>query len=126
MKGLHHRLDVRIRPRVAESAFKLPPHGIIGQGWDGDDKAIDGEQDDFPESGEFTTYAQAKGAIEGMPNDYKVAKPYDTDFKFSRFDAKSAASRNVAKLVADGMLNTPKAAYGGGVVGASENTEEKM
>ena len=55
--GLHHRLDVQIKPRVAESAFKLPPHGIVGQGWDGDDKAIDGEQDVFPKTGEFTTCA---------------------------------------------------------------------
>ena len=126
MKGLHTRLDVQIKPRVAEAAFALPPHGIIGQGWDGDGKAIDGEKDVFPTSGEFTTYAQANGAIEGMPNDYKVASKYATDFKYSRFDAKSAEPRDVAKLVAAGLLNTPKANYGGGVVGASENAEEKM
>ena len=98
---------MQIKPRVAESAFKLPPHGIVGQGWDGDGKAINGERDVFPESGEFTTYAQAGGAIEGVASDYKVATPYDTDFKYSRFDAKSAEPRNVAKLVADGWLNTP-------------------
>ena len=117
---------MQIKPRVAESAFKLPPHGIVGQGWDGDGKAIDGEQDKFPFSGEFTTYAMAKGAIEGEPSEYKVATPYATDFKYSRFDAKSAEPRDVAKLVAAGLLNTPKTVYGGGVVGASENTEEKM
>ena len=117
---------MQIKPRVAEAAFALPPHGIIGQGWDGDGKAIDGEQDTFPTSGEFTTYAQAGGAIEGMPRDYKVASTYATDFKYSRFDAKSAEPRDVAKLVAAGLLNTPKAVYGGGVVGATENTEDEM
>merc|ERR1711988_924442 len=70
--GLHHRLDVQIKPRVAESQLAVPPHGIIGQGWDRDGKAIDGEQDAFPKSGEFTTYSMAKGALEGMPNDYKL------------------------------------------------------
>ena len=117
---------MQIKPRVAESAFKLPPHGIVGQGWDGDGKAIDGEQDAFPASGEFTTYAQAGGAIEGVASDYKVATPFATDFKYSRFDAKSAEPRDVAKLVAAGELNTPKTVYGGGVVGVTENTEEKM
>ena len=117
---------MQIKPRVAESAFKLPPHGIVGQGWDGDGKAIDGEQDVFPESGEFTTYAMAGGAIEGVASDYKVAKPYDTNFKYSRFDAESAQPRDVAKLVAAGELNTPKTVYGADVVGSTENTEDKM
>jgi hypothetical protein len=124
--GMHHRLDVTIKPRVAESAFAVPPHGIIGQGWDGDNKAIDGEQDAFPGAGEFTTYAMAKGAIEGVPNDYKLATKYATDFKYSRFDATSAEPRNVAKLVAAGELNTPKTVYGADVVGSKEITEENM
>ena len=70
---------------MAEHELAVPPHGIIGQvmaggfrlegrgggcadflradlaqGWDGDGKAIDGERDAFPVSGEFTTYAMAK------------------------------------------------------------------
>jgi len=124
--NLHHRLDVSIKPRVAEAAFAVPPHGIVGQSWDGDGLAIDGEQDAFPVSGEFTTYAMAKGAIEGVPNDYKVPQRYSTDFKYSRFDATSAEPRNVAKLVAAGELNAPKVLHGGDVVGTTENTEEKM
>jgi len=124
--GLHHRLDLKIKPRVAESTFAVPPHGIIGQAWDGDGKAIDGEQDAWPESGEFTTYAMAKGAIEGAPSDYKVATKYATDFKYSRFDATSAEPRNVAKLVAAGLLNAPKTVYGGETVGSTEPTEENM
>jgi len=124
--GLHHRLDVQIKPRVAEAALAVPPHGIVGQGWDGDGKAIDGEQDSFPVSGEFTTYAMARGAIEGSPSDYKVATKYATDFKYSRFDATSAEPRNVAKLVAAGLLNAPKSVYGGETVGSTEITEENM
>lgn len=119
--GLHHQLDVQIKPRVAEDKFKVPPHGIIGQAWDGDGKAINGEVDEYPDKGEFTTYAMARGAIEGVPNDYKVATPYATDFKFSRFDATSAAPRNVASLVAAGILNTPTVSKStSNVVGSSE------
>jgi len=106
--GLHHRLDLTINLRVPETTLAVAPHGIIGQAWDGDGKAIDGEQDAWPESGEFTTYAMARGAIEGVPTDYKVLSPYATDFKFSRFDAKSSPPRDVAKLVAAGLLNAPK------------------
>jgi len=124
--GMTHRLDLAIKPRVAEAAFTVPPHGIIGQGWDGDNKAIDGERDEFPESGEFTTYAMAKGAIEGTPNDYKVATPFATDFKYSRFGAASAEPRNAAKLVAAGILNAPKDNFAGETVGSTEITEENM
>ena len=120
--GLHHRLDIQAKLRVDERDLSVPPHGIIGQAWDGDGLAIDGETDAFPNMGEFTTYAMAKGAIEGAPNDYKVAKPYATDFKFSRFDATSGAPRDVAKLVAAGVLNVPKKVLTGeGFVGATEN-----
>lgn len=124
--GLHHRLDVSIKRRIAEADFAVPPHGIIGQAWDGDGKAIDGEQDLFPVSGEFTTYAMAKGAIEGTPNDYKVATPFATDFKYSRFDRMSAEPRNVAKLVEQGDLTEPKEVYAGETVGATEITEQNM
>ena len=79
------------------------------QHWDGDGKAIDGEEDVFPYKGDFTTYAMAKGALEGEPTDYEMAGKYATAFKFSRFDATSAEPRDVAKLVAAGELNAPKA-----------------
>lgn len=119
--GLTHQLDVGIKARVTEDQFKVAPHGIVGQGWDGDGKAIDGELDAYPDSGEFTTYAMAKGAIEGTPNDYKVATPYATGFKFSRFDATSASPRDVAALVATGELNKPKLAkFTGHIVGSTE------
>jgi len=124
--GLHHRLDLKIKPRVAEAELAVPPHGVIGQGWDGDGQAVDGEQDAWPASGEFTTYAMAKGAIEGSPNDYKVPTPYATDFKYSRFDATSAEPRNVAKLVAAGELNAPKTVSRADAVGSSEVTDDDM
>jgi len=69
----------------------------------------------------------ANGAIEGVPADYKVATPYATDFKFSRFDAISAAPRDVATLVAAGELNAPKDVPAGGVVvGSTEYNFSKF
>jgi len=110
--GPHHRLDVSIKLRVPEPVLLLAtaPHGIIGQAWDGDGLAIDGEIDVYPEKGDFTTAANAKGAIEGTIGDYRMATPYATAFKFSRFDSSHAAPRDVAKLVAAGVLNKPKKA----------------
>merc|ERR1740138_2061896 len=93
VKGLHHRLDISLALRVKEDELAVAPHGIIGQGWDGDGQAVDGEEDEFPFSGEFTTSAMGKGAIEGEPNDYKVPTPYATDFKYSRYDKTHAAPR---------------------------------
>jgi len=124
--GTHHRLDLQVKLRVPEDQLKLPPHGILGQHWDGDGKAIDGEEDVFPYKGDFTTYAMAKGALEGEPTDYEMAGKYATAFKFSRFDATSAKPRDVAKLVAAGVLNAPRGAAveeEGDFVGA---TERKM
>eukprot|EP00325_Prymnesiales_sp_UTEX-LB-985_P004099 CAMPEP_0174706444 /NCGR_PEP_ID=MMETSP1094-20130205/9288_1 /TAXON_ID=156173 /ORGANISM="Chrysochromulina brevifilum, Strain UTEX LB 985" /LENGTH=356 /DNA_ID=CAMNT_0015904709 /DNA_START=90 /DNA_END=1160 /DNA_ORIENTATION=- len=119
--GLSHQLDVQIKPLVKEDKFAVAPHGIVGQGWDGDGKAIDGELDVYPHSGHFTTYAMAKGAIEGTPNDYRVPTAHATDFKFSRFGATAAQPRDVEKLVADGILNTPKTVAGANdVVGSTE------
>ena len=118
-------LDVAFQPLYDVERDVVAPHGIIGQAYDGDELAVDGKMD-TNRAGETTTEAQAEGAIEGTWEDYIVPTPFSTDFKYSRFDAKSAQPRDVAKLVADGMLNTPKTVYGGGVVGSTENTEEKM
>jgi hypothetical protein len=128
--GLHHRLDVQMRPRVPEEQLTVWPHGIIGQAWDGDGLAIDGETDRFPARGEFTTYAMAKGAIEGVASDYRMASPFATDFKFSRFYATKAAPRDVAKLVANGTLKAPKAvklaaSFAAGATEYNEQTVEQ-
>jgi len=136
--GLHHHLDITFKLRIEEDEFQVWPHGIIGQHWDGDGLPVYGEMDDYPESGEFTTKAMAKGAIEGLPNDYKVASPYATDFKFSRFDASEAdvrdpdhsgGARDILFLVQEGVLNRPGAASADATavdIGASENTEQHL
>lgn len=141
--GLHHHLDITFKLRIDEEEFGVWPHGIIGQAWDGDGMPINGELDEYPESGEFTTKAMAKGAIEGVPNDYKVRSPYATEFKFSRFDASESAleyvseedgmlhfsRRDVVSLVSEGVLNMPgqtSADVSAADIGTSENTEEHL
>jgi hypothetical protein len=123
---IHHRLDVEIKLRVAEEKLAVAPHGLIGQGWDGDAKAIDGEVDVFPKNGEFTTSAMAKGAIEGAARDYQLASKYATDFKYSRFGLASASPRDVAALVASGELREPKSVEGGGFVGSTLLDEREV
>lgn len=78
----------------------IAPHGLIGQSYDGDDVAVDGAQDDYRAAGDvMTTKAQAEGAIEGSPEDYKMGKqPFATAFKFSRFDSKAAPHRDITAL----------------------------
>jgi hypothetical protein len=124
--GPLHRFDVSFKLLVPEDSMLVLPHGIIGQGWDKDGKSIDGEKDVFPKSGEFTTYAMAKGAIEGSPNDYKVASKYATDFKFSRFDLVKSSPRDVASLVSAGVLNSPKTGVQTESVGSTEYKFEEV
>lgn len=77
----------------------VAPHGLIGQSYDGDLVGLDGAQDDYKNSGEeMTTTAQAEGAIEGVGADYKISHGFTTDFKYSRFDAESAAPRDLSTL----------------------------
>ena len=40
----------------------------------------------------------AEGAIEGLASDYKMAGPFATDFKYTRFSATSAQPRDVSQL----------------------------
>jgi len=75
----------------------VAPHGLIGQTFDGDDITVDGAQDDYEKS-LVVTNAQAEGAIEGSWEDYIVAGPFDTQFKYSRYSVASAKSRDVSKL----------------------------
>ena len=61
--------------------------------------AVSGKLDDYGDGPEFTTSAQAEGAIEGTAADYIVPSPFSTDFRFSRFSAISpVAPRNVSLL----------------------------
>ena len=114
--GPVRRIDVQMTPRVAESQFSVPPHGVIGQSWDGDNKAVFGEEDEFPVRGEYTTSAMAEGAIEGVPTDYLMSSPYATDFKYSRFGLSHASPRDVSKLTGRVKAASPQAANGAGVV----------
>jgi hypothetical protein len=80
----------------------IAPHGIIGQSFDGSMIAVSGKQDKYNDLPEFTTTAQAEGALEGKHTDYIMAAPFATDFKYSRFDAKTPiAPRDVSKLTGD-------------------------
>lgn len=81
-KGPHHRLDLRLNARVSE--FASAPHGIIGQSFV--QKRRDGKVDVYPvNAAEFTTSAQAEHAIDGVADDYRMSRPYDTLYRFSQF-----------------------------------------
>eukprot|EP00967_Tisochrysis_lutea_P075710 scaffold102096_cov31-Tisochrysis_lutea.AAC.1 len=92
IQGPTHRLDLALKPLVAERDLSAWPHGIIGQSFDGDNLPINGKQDDYSGSLVHTT-AMAEGAIEGVATDYQVAHPFETHFKYSRFDSTMASSR---------------------------------
>merc|ERR1711988_348666 len=84
----------------AEKKIVVWPHGILGQSWDGSHMAVDGNQDDYLSAGaEFTTSANLEGAVEGTVDDYALATPFSTTFKYSRFDVHSPTpSRDDSKL----------------------------
>lgn len=98
LEGPTTRLDLQLALNKPENKLAAPPHGIIGQAWDGDDLPISGKLDDYPKPAlnpdmsaptgiHFTTSAMAEGAIEGEANDYRIATPFETHFRFSRFHA---------------------------------------
>ena len=93
------RLDVAIKPQYEVGIPKVAPHGLIGQTFDGDGVAVDGAIDDYSAPIVFTK-AMGEGAIEGDATDYVIQRsdPFSTLFKFSRFEAFSAAPRNATKL----------------------------
>ena len=74
--------------------------GLLGQTYDGDGVPRHGKRDSYaildnghPTSarkgvgGVITTRAQGEGAIEGTAEMYRVQRPFETDFAFSRFGA---------------------------------------
>jgi len=99
--GLRHRFDVSIEPLQPEDKRATMPHGLMGQAWDGDGLAIDGQMDSYPtvQGAEFTTYAQLEGAIEGAVSDYEVSGPHEVGFKYSRFGTVGAKARNASSMV---------------------------
>jgi hypothetical protein len=100
LKEIKWRLDVDIATEDGKEEFVVAPHGILGQTFDGDNTGVNGALDKYHSAGtEFTTTAQAEGFIEGVADDYILSQPFDTKFKFSRFDTVTpTAARNVAAL----------------------------
>lgn len=90
---------------------RTAPHGIVGQSFDGSLIAVSGKQDKYGDAPEFTTTAQAEGAIEGIFTDYLMSSPFETNFKYARFDSKgTVAPRNVTRL--SGAKTAAKAGSG--------------
>ena len=83
--GPEYRIDVGFTLRGDYAARNLP-HGIFGQSFSSPMPRY-GRKDVYPWEGHFTTSAMAEGAIEGEAAMYEVRSPFDTRFKFSRFDA---------------------------------------
>jgi len=109
-------LDIQVEALYDADHDSVAPHGIFGQAYDGDNVGISGKVD-TDRSGETTTAAQAEGAIEGTWLDYKLASPFSTAFKYSRFDELAAKHRDVEKL-RGARMRAP--ADAGGVVGATD------
>lgn len=78
--GPKFRLDVRVKGPVTNHS-----HGLLGQSYDVKYTRMGGKQDVYPTVGNFTTKAQAEGAIEGIYTDYVTQNGYDPVFKFSKF-----------------------------------------
>ena len=114
--GPAHRVDIELTPKVGDREFATPPHGVIGQSYDGDAKPRVGRLDKYPPrdvNTTFTTTAMAEGAIDGVAADYIVASPFETRFKFASFDypmapaaAAAVEAKRDAMTVADGELRS--------------------
>ena len=86
--GPHRRIDLELKQKVSDHEFKLQPHGLVGQSFDGDDAARHGRLDAYPPpnaTAEFTTSAMAQGAIDGVAAEYVMGSRYATSFKYSAF-----------------------------------------
>lgn len=84
--GPTRRLDLTCEFRGNETLVR--PHGLIGQSYDGGLLPRQGQTDEYPPPNSntvFTTTAEAQGAIDGHADDYVLAAPESTSFRFSRF-----------------------------------------
>jgi len=102
----------------------ISPHGIIGQSFDGSKLTVSGRTDNYGSAADrsvfkdFTTAAQAEGAIEGVYTDYMTSSPFSTAFKYARFDAdktKPIAPRSVSNLMGVKTTIQPGSATSAGV-----------
>ena len=91
----------------------IAPHGILGQTFDCDGLAINGEEDSYEilddgrttrsrvsnAGGEVTTRAQGQGALEGVLQDYRLPSLFDISFPYSRFMADASKGfRNTSRV----------------------------
>ena len=86
LAGPKHRLDVGFSAR-GDAPSRDRPHGIIGQSYATPGLERHGKKDVYPWAGQYTTGAQAEGAIEGTVSDYTMHNAYATEYAFSRFNA---------------------------------------
>ena len=107
----HHTL--RVPPSTQRS-------GLLGQTYDGDGIPIHGKRDSYAVlddgrptkarrgiGGVITTRAQGEGAIEGTAEMYRVRRPFDTNFAFSRFGAVTPwGARNVSQVRGRARIRT--------------------
>jgi hypothetical protein len=63
---------------------------------------------------QVTTKAMAEGAIEGEHTDYKMAAPFATEYKYSRFDKSAATPRDTSKLRGKRVRGAKPTTRGGG------------
>ena len=110
------RMNVKISKVSGGSRMvsAVAPHGLLGQGFDGDGVPLNGRQDTYTKKphgfSELTTHAAAEGAIEGTVEDYRLPSPYATAFKYSRFDAKRAVAPRNATAMHAGLVGPKKRA----------------
>ena len=107
----HLRMNVEVQPLYDTAADAVAPHGLLGETYDGDGRPLHGKRDSYERlddgtqtrkrrgvGGMATTRAKAEGAIEGTAEMYRVKRPFDTNFSFSRFGATAARPRDAAKI----------------------------
>ena len=90
------RYDVGVKDIAAEHT--VSPHGLLGQSFDNDTIAVNGQKDNYAGGVEVTTVSMAEGAIEGTAVDYQLISKWSTDFTYTRFHSINGTIRNVSRL----------------------------
>ena len=104
-------IEATMSPRTTPT---VPPHGLIGQTYDGDNVGSIGKQDDYKTYDHSTmTSAMGEGAIEGVASDYEMTSKFATDFPFSRFGATEAKVRDISKLSGEKVMLSERASAAG-------------
>jgi len=106
-------MDVEVQPLYDTATDAVSPHGLLGQTYDNDGVPKHGKRDTYERlddgtptrarkgvGGVITTHASGEGAIEGEAEDYRVRRPFSTQFNFTRFGKTKALPRNTTRLKA--------------------------